>query len=125
MSSQTAMPYLPALGITRPPAVIDAGLAGILDEAAADADRLFADLSGPAPAAAPYALLNAHRRRVLVTMTLRELYHVSRLREDSHSQWDIRDVAGQMSRVGREAFPLCARLLGGKDAMEAVLPQKL
>jgi thymidylate synthase ThyX len=109
------MPYDPGLGLTVPPAVEEAGLAGAVVEAAADAEATFAFLGGPAAPVAAYALLNAHRRRVLLTLNLRELYHVSRLREDAHAQWDIRQLAGEMSCLARGAFPVCGALLGGKD----------
>ena len=60
-------------------------------------------------------LTNAHRRRVLLKVNARELYHISRLREDATAQWDIRSVAGEMSRLAREVMPLTCLLLGGKD----------
>jgi thymidylate synthase ThyX len=46
----------------------------------------------------------------------RELYHISRLREDSTAQWDIRRTASKMSDLAREVMPLAGRLLCGKDA---------
>jgi hypothetical protein len=61
-------------------------------------------------------LTNAHRRRALLKVNLRELYHVSRLREDASAQWEIRAMAGQMSRLAKKAMPLACLLLGGKDA---------
>jgi len=124
MSSQTALPYDPGLGITVPPAVSNAGLESALREAADDAEDMAAQIGCNNPASA-YALLNAHRRRVLVTLNLREMYHVSRLREDEHAQWDIRAVAAEMSRLAREAFPVCAGLLGGKHEVEGRLALSL
>jgi hypothetical protein len=44
------------------------------------------------------------------------LYHISRLREDATAQWDIRRTAVEMSRLAREAMPLCCLLIGGKDS---------
>jgi len=118
MSSQTPMSYDSALGITVPPAIREAGLHGLLEEAEADSGRMVDALGGSTSPASSYARLNANRRRVLVTMNLREMYHVSRLREDIHAQWDIRAVASDMSRLAREAFPVCASLLGGKDRID-------
>jgi len=43
------------------------------------------------------------------------VYHVSRLREDGHAQWDIRSLTTALAGLVREAFPLCASRLGGKD----------
>jgi thymidylate synthase ThyX len=65
---------------------------------------------------AEYVLTNAHRRRVLLKVNARELYHISRLREDATAQWDIREVAGEISRLAREVMPLTFLLAGGKDA---------
>jgi thymidylate synthase ThyX len=67
------------------------------------------------PLAAPYILTNAHRKRVLVRLNARELYHISRLREDAHSQWDIRDIARAMGEEAKNVMPLAFALIGGKD----------
>ncbi|MBN2620659.1 FAD-dependent thymidylate synthase [candidate division WOR-3 bacterium] len=67
------------------------------------------------PAVSSYVLTNAHRRRVVMGVNLRELYHVSRLREDPTAQWDIRSISTQMTRLARKAMPICGQLLGGKE----------
>jgi len=121
MSSQTPLPYDTALGITVPPAISRLGLESELEDAAADAADLADRLGGRGTPAAEYAMLNANRRTVLLTLNLREMYHVSRLREDEHAQWDIRAVATDMSNLAREAFPVCSRLLGGKHELEKTL----
>lgn len=121
MATPTAGPYDPALGVTTPPSFREAGLDAVLAEAVRDAEAAWADLGGHASPAASYACLNAHRRRVVLTLNLREMYHVSRLREDSHAQWDIRALASAMSAEARRVFPVCASLLGGKDRVAEVL----
>lgn len=68
------------------------------------------------PLVASYVLTNAHRKRVLMRLNARELYHLSRLREDSHAQWDIRNVAHAMVTQAARVMPLTCMLLGGKDA---------
>jgi hypothetical protein len=65
--------------------------------------------------AADYILTNAHRRRVLLKVNSRELYHISRLREDATAQWDIRETTSQMHALADEVMPLVCLLLGGKD----------
>lgn len=120
MSSQTPLPYDTSLGITVPPAISEAGLESVLEEADEDAQAMITRLHDLGQGT-HYAMLNAHRRRVLVTLNLREMYHVSRLREDGHAQWDIRSVSAEMSVLARKAFPVCGRLLGGKDQMEEIL----
>ncbi len=121
MATPTAGPYDPGLGVTVPPSFQEAGLGPIIEEAVQDAEAAWEDLGGHASPAAAYACLNAHRRRVVLTLNLREMYHVSRLREDSHAQWDIRAVASAMSAEARRVFPVCASLLGGKDQVAEVL----
>ena len=49
-------------------------------------------------------------------MNAREMYHISRLREDIHAQWDIRETAERMVKLGKEVMPLALMLTAGKDA---------
>ena len=115
MMTLTAQPYDPGLGLTIPPAVSDSGLAAEVQQVARRSEELAARIAETAPAAAPYALVNGHRRRALVSLNARELYHISRLREDEHAQWDIRMLSGEMVRQAREVMPLTMLLTGGKD----------
>ncbi|MBP1661469.1 MAG: putative alternative thymidylate synthase, partial [Candidatus Aminicenantes bacterium] len=69
---------------------------------------------------ADYVLTNAHRRRVLLKVNLRELYHISRLREDATAQWEIRRVSAEMDRLAAKVMPLSCLLLGGKDAYPGI-----
>ena len=109
-------PYDPALGITVPPHVKEAGAGGILHRHADLAGALFHRLSGElGPHVGAYALTNAHRRRVLFSCHLRELVHLSRLRMDAHAQWDIRALSTEMCRQVAEAMPLAGSFLAGKD----------
>jgi flavin-dependent thymidylate synthase len=111
--------YDPFLGYTVPSSVLDAGMAGrfkeIMDTSAAMCGEL--KLRG-FPSAAPYALTQAHRRRVIVKMNARELYHFSRLRQDRHAQWDIRAVADLMVAMAKDVCPLTMSLACGKDEFE-------
>ncbi len=115
MMTLTAQPYDPSLGLTVPPAVREAGLGDEMRALAERAGELSTRLGQVAPAAAAYALSNGHRRRALVSLNARELYHVSRLREDRHAQWDIQLLSGEMVRQAREVMPLTLLLSGGKD----------
>lgn len=115
MMTLTSQPYDPALGLTIPAAVMEAGLDDRVRDLATQAEQLAEQVAQRAPHAAPYALTNGHRRRVLVTVSARELYHISRLREDHHAQWDIRLIAAEMIRQASRAMPLTMMLTGGKD----------
>jgi flavin-dependent thymidylate synthase len=121
MATLTCQDYDPALGVTRPPS---------LREIAADRDFLkIIEQTNHAYStieketgrdAAAYVLTNAHRRRVLLKVNVRELYHISRLREDPTAQWDIRNVVARISDLAKEAMPLSCLLLGGKDDYPAI-----
>jgi flavin-dependent thymidylate synthase len=116
MATLTCQPYDPALGVTIPPSVVEAGAAGEFREVIERTDAAYDVLKKACGAAAAYVLTNAHRRRVLIHLNVRELYHLSRLREDATAQWEIRAVAARMSALARRVMPLAGLLLGGKDA---------
>ncbi|MGD9209192.1 MAG: FAD-dependent thymidylate synthase [Desulfobacteraceae bacterium] len=69
---------------------------------------------------AQYALTQAHQRRIIVNMNARELYHFSRLRQDGHAQWEIRDIADKMISIAKDVSPLTMALACGKDVFEEV-----
>jgi flavin-dependent thymidylate synthase len=120
MATLTWQRYDPALGVTVPPSVSEAGAAkdfmAVIDRTNEAHARLERDI-GPA---ADYVLTNAHRRRALLKVNVRELYHISRLRQDAAAQWEIRGLASEMSRLAGKVMPLSCLLLGGKDAYPAI-----
>lgn len=116
MATLTQQRYDPALGVTVPPSIREIGAEREFREMIERTDEAHAVLEKAVGPAADYVLTNAHRRRALLKLNARELYHISRLREDASAQWEIRDVAAGMSRLARKALPLTCLLLGGKDA---------
>ena len=116
MATLTWQPYDPALGVTVPPSVAEVGAEGEFREVIERTEAAYASLKKACGAAAAYVLTNAHRRRVLLHLNARELYHLSRLREDETAQWDIRAVTARISALARRVMPLAGLLLGGKDA---------
>lgn len=115
MATIIAQPYDPALGLMVPPAIEEIGMSSEFKEIAKKAEDLFAKMETVMPLAAPYILTNAHRRRVIFKCNARELYHVSRLREDAHAQWDIQNISRLMSEAAKKAMPLTMMFIGGKD----------
>ncbi len=110
----------PGLGVTVPPSIREAGLEKEFRAVVERTDEAHAVLEKAVGPAADYVLTNAHRRRALLKLNIRELYHISRLREDASAQWEIREVAAEMSRLARKVLPLSCLLLGGKDAYPEV-----
>jgi len=107
------------LGVTVPPSIQEIGAEREFKEMTEKTEAVHVRLKGKAGRGADYILTNAHRRRVLLKVNARELYHISRLREDATAQWDIRAVAESMNRLARKAMPLTSLLLGGKDSYPA------
>lgn len=115
MSTQTAQKYNPELAVTIPASIEEIGARGEFMEMIEQTNHVYSRLKEKMDLGAEYVLTNAHRRRVLLKVNARELYHISRLREDATAQWDIRAVTGEMNKRAKEVMPLTFLLLGGKD----------
>jgi flavin-dependent thymidylate synthase len=116
MATLTCQRYDPRLGATVPPSIEAIGEKNAFQENVARTNDVYSDLKKDIGQAADYILTNAHRRRVLLRINARELYHISRLREDQTAQWDIRRLAQCLSDQAKKVMPLTCLLLGGKDA---------
>ena len=119
MTVQTAQNYNSDMGYTVPPVIKAAGLEPLIEEAYTVSTKLFHKLYTENCSSAPYILTNAHRRKVLVKFDLRELYHIARLREDMHAQWEIRKIAEKMVEFAKEKYPVASLLACGKDNFES------
>ena len=119
---QTLIPqaYNPELGYTIPPSIEEAGVASDMRDICDETTELFYRIQKNNPIAAEYVLTNAHKRRVSSGMNMRELYAFSRLREDAHAQWDIRNIAHDMVSLVKDVAPASSLLLCGKDAFRDV-----
>ncbi|MCX5751710.1 MAG: FAD-dependent thymidylate synthase [Candidatus Saganbacteria bacterium] len=116
IASLIAQSYDPALGITIPPAIIAIGEEKTFRKVVRKSEALYEKISVSNTQVAQYVLTNAHRKRVLASLNARELYHIARLREDQHAQWDIMDISGKMSTKARGVMPLTFMLICGKDS---------
>ena len=115
MATIIAQEYDPSLGVTVPPAVDAVGLRDAFMDIMSTTDKLYYRIKDTSREAAAYILTNAHRKRVLAKVNTRELYHMARLREDRHAQWDIRQTTERMVRLGKHVMPLTLQLACGKD----------
>lgn len=114
MCTQLVSGYSPALGFTVPPSVEEAGFGGLFAEAVAAAGQASERLG------TDYLLTNSHRRRVEVSINGREFYHFCRLRDDTHAQWDIRRIAGEMLGLASARAPLTLARACGKSRWDLV-----
>jgi flavin-dependent thymidylate synthase len=121
MASLTVLPYDPNLGITIPPYISEARAEARLKERADQSAELYLKLKNEhCRELAEYVLLNAHRRRIILTTNARELYVISRLREDEHAQWDIRRDSSNIIEQAREVAPLTMLFACGKDKFKEI-----
>ena len=115
MSTITSQEYNPLLGVTIPESIKETGMEKRFQEIVDKTNNLYYEIHKELPLAAPYILTNAHRKRVLIRVNAREMYHVSRLREDAHAQWDIQNISRYMSEEAKKVMPLTFKFIGGKD----------
>jgi flavin-dependent thymidylate synthase len=111
----TAQDYDPSLGVTIPQAIQEVKLEKEFREILCRTEDLYYEMEPKLGIFSQYILTNAHRRRILLGVNARELYHISRFREDEHAQWDIREVSSEMSKLAKKVMPLTMMLIGGKD----------
>jgi len=107
-------PYDKVMGYTIPPSIKETGQEGLFKEIMELSEETFVKFGKNSPEAAAYILANAHKRRIIVNVNLREMYHIARLRMDKHAQWDIQQVSGSMLKAVQKIAPLTAALAGGK-----------
>jgi len=119
MATLTTQSYNPDLGVTIPFSVEEIGAGREFMDIIEKTNAAYSVLKESLDVGAEYILTNAHRRRVLLKVNARELYHISRLREDATAQWDIRNTATEMSKLAKEVMPLTFLLAGGKDIYPA------
>lgn len=107
--------YDPNLGYTIPKSVRETNLGDDLSNVCVQSSELYDEFHKTHGRVAEYCLTNAHRRRVLISVNPRELYHISRMREDTHAQWDIRYTAHRMLDLAKDVAPLTFMLAAGKS----------
>jgi len=120
LTTITSQPYDPDLGWTIPNSIAELKEHKSFKEVLSQTEEVFDKIARTNPVAAQYVLTNSHQRRVLITLNARELYHLSRLRQDASAQWDIRDIVSRMVEQARNVMPLTLLLAGGKDGYPKV-----
>jgi hypothetical protein len=120
MATITCQDYDPTLGTTVPPAVSEIGMNKTFMGIVTETEKTYDQIKEFFPLAAGYILTNAHRRRVSMKINAREMYHIARLRADTHAQWDIRKTAEEMVKLGKKSMPLALTLATGKDGFASL-----
>jgi thymidylate synthase ThyX len=120
MSTIIAQEYNPQLGVTVPPSIKAIGEQTNFVSIMRATRDAYEQIGKKAPQAASYILTNAHRKRVLMKLNAREMYHLARLRADAHAQWDIRKLTQKMLAQAKKAMPLTLMMACGKDSFSVI-----
>ncbi|MEO0072794.1 MAG: FAD-dependent thymidylate synthase [candidate division WOR-3 bacterium] len=123
MATISASDYDLDLGVTIPDSIIRAKEIDLFRKIIGLTEKAYKKIAQHLPQIAPYVLTQAHRRRVLVTINLRELYHIARLRMDQTAQWDIRNLVSQMVELARDVMPLGMLFCTAKDQYDKLYKQ--
>jgi flavin-dependent thymidylate synthase len=119
MATIIAQNYDPHLSVTIPPSVRAIGKEKEFMDIMRRTEDAYVQIRKKLPLAAAYVLTNAHRKRVLMKLNARELYHLARMRVDAHAQWDIRELSKSMLKQARKVMPLTLMMACGKDGFAA------
>jgi len=106
MMSQTPQRLSTRLGYAVPRLMAEAGLEASYRTSMEAAARAFEALAAWNPDVAAYVVPNAFRRRVVLTMNLREAFHFCELRAAANAHFSIRRIALRMAEKVRQAMPL-------------------
>lgn len=111
----TAQDYDLNLGTTIPESIKQSQQIDLFNKVIADTEKTYTRIHKELPHIASYILTQAHRRRVLLTINVRELYHIARLRMDETAQWDIRQIVTEMVKQAKKVMPLSLLFCSAKD----------
>jgi thymidylate synthase ThyX len=114
----TGQDYDLNLGVTVPDLIKQGKQIDLFNKVIAETEKTYNKIYKDFPHIAPYILTQAHRRRVLLTVNIRELYHIARLRMDKTAQWDIRFLTEEMVKQARKVMPMSFLFCGAKDQFD-------
>jgi thymidylate synthase ThyX len=108
MMTQSPQALTVDYGYSVPRAFVEAGLEARYRESQERVAAAYAALAPDFPHEAAYLVTNAFRRRVLMTMNLREAFHFCRLRAAANAHFSIRPIALAVYEAIRAVHPALA-----------------
>jgi thymidylate synthase ThyX len=118
LMTQTPQPLTTQLGYAVPRLLEDAKYVEAYRKAMDGAAQAYRTLLAWNPHVASYVVPNGYNRRILMTLNLRELYHLCELRSQPNAHFSIRRLALKMAEMVREIHPTLSafmRLPEGAD----------
>ena len=116
MQTYLSQPLTVANGYVMPALVRRAGLESPFEQAVSAAETAFQSLRDYSPALAQYLVTHAHRQRILSRLSLRECYHLFKLRAALQAHESIRLPTIEAMRLAVEVQPELFRYLPLRNA---------
>ena len=111
LMTQTAGSPTVELGYAIPKAIEEAGLRGDYESVLDRASAAYRAIYERYPQEAAYLVTNAHNRQLLMTLNLRELYHLVALRSREEGHFSYRRIALKIYELAKERHPLLLKYL--------------
>jgi thymidylate synthase ThyX len=115
MMTQSPQALTCRLGYATPRAIEAAGFAGEYHAAMQAARAAYETLAADFPDEAAYLVPNGFYRRVLLTLNLRQAFHLCELRTAPNAHFSVRHTATQMYAAISRVHPLLARYMRMQD----------
>lgn len=115
MMTQSPQALTCRLGYATPRAIEAAGFASEYHAAMQAARAAYETLAADFPDEAAYLVPNGFYRRVLLTLNLRQAFHLCELRTAPNAHFSVRRTAAQMYAAIRRVHPLLARYMRLQD----------
>ena len=116
MQTYLSQPLTVSNGYHVPPLIRDAGLGTLFEQAVEGADSAFHQLRERSSALAQYLVTHSHRQRVLSRLSLRESFHLFKLRGSLQAHESIRQPILEAMRLAVDAQPELFRRLPLRNA---------
>ncbi|HEY44151.1 MAG TPA: FAD-dependent thymidylate synthase [Anaerolineae bacterium] len=111
MMTQTPQRLTAKEGYAVPKLITEAGFETSYREAMNAAVEAYHELAGWNPHVAAYLVPNAFNRRVLMTLNLREVYHLCELRSQPNAHFSMRRLALLMAELVQQVHPMLAAFM--------------
>lgn len=115
MMTQSPQRLTTRLGYAVPRALDEAGLRAEYEAAMLAAAEAYEVLAVDLPEEASYVVPNGFNRRVLMTLNLREAFHLCELRGAPNAHFSVRRTAGQLYTALAEVHPLLTKYMRCRD----------